>query len=426
MEQVLYAKFSRERKNEYAIVTQIVASDSGKRVEKSALTSQGVSHVANIYSNMDVLKNYYLDESIVITPCSIRKPGTIEFSYVDGVRYDNYFAEIANTGDVSKIQTELKRLKDILYHVQAVQEFSMTEGFGKVFDGISEDFLEGKKAYTISNVDMIFSNMIIKNEKIYITDYEWVFDFPIPIDYVLYRSLLLNNSFSMLKENVKKTILAFLDISCEDMQCYEEMENAFQRYVSGRNLFAEYKKNSDKRIMRLDQVSPKMFPNIVQIIELDNDEKIVSRTSVQYRHAIETKQVFSPDAKKIKVQFDVEGAVLKFQECYAFRKNGEKVLLNVKHNADFAINDDYYFDCNCPYFEFENNDYESFSIRVVVYYENSSLIGYYIRKTKECESQNQQILAAEERIYQLETEIERIKSTKTWKLYSKVKKAIKI
>lgn len=426
MEQVLYAKFSRERKNEYAIVTQIVASDGGKRVEKSALTSRGVSHVTNIYSNMDMLKNYYLDERIVITPCTIRKPGTIEFSYVDGVRYDKHFSEIANAGDVSKIQTELKCLQDILYHVKDVQEFSITEKFKEVFEGISGTTLERKKAYTISNVDMIFSNMIIKGEKIYITDYEWVFDFPIPIDYVLYRSLLLNNSFSMLKEDLKKTILAFLDISGEDVRCYEEMENAFQRYVSGRNLFAEYKKNSGKRIMRLDQVSSEMFPNIVQIIELDNEEQIVSRTSIQYRNAIQTKQVFSPDAKKIKVQFDVEGAVLKLQECYAFSKNGEKVLLNVKHNADFAINDDYYFDCNCPYFEFENNDYESFDIKVVVYYENSSVIGYYIRKTIECESKNQQVLAAEERIHQLEAEIERIKSTKAWKLYSKVKKAIKI
>lgn len=415
MERVIYAKFSRERKSEYGIVTRIVESDCGRRVEKSALTKQGASHISKIYSNMNILKNYYLDRNVVITPCSMRTPDTIEFSYVDGIRYDKYFSELTHTGNVAKIVEELKRLKDILYHVSEVQAFSVTEGFEKVFGKKIGIALEGKKAYTISNIDMIFSNMIIRDEKIYITDYEWVFEFSVPIDYVLYRSLLLDNSFSMLKKETKQTILENLNISNADAQCYEKMEDAFQMYVSGRNVFSEYKKNSMKKILRLEDISPKFHPNFVQVIERDGEKSIISQSNIQYRDEVNVKQTLASDTRTLKVQFCVESAVLKLKECYALRENGEKILPEVKHNASLVINDDYYFDNGCPYFEFENDNYDSFYIKVLVYYENSSIIGSYIKKIIECEVANQKLAAVEK-------EIEQMKNTKAWKLYTTLKK----
>lgn len=414
MEQVIYAKFSRERKKEYSIVTKIINGEMGRRVEKSALTKEAVSHIEKMCSNMDKLKKYYLHEEVAVTPCTMRDKCTLEISYIEGVRYDKYFSEIINNGDMSIIKKELIRLKDMLYRVATVEAFVATEKFKQVFGQSQYVSLEGKDSYTISNVDMIFANMIIKDDKIYITDYEWVFEFLVPIDFVLYRSLLLNNSFSMLNESKRKEILSFLNISDEARVCYEKMEDALQLFVSGKNFFSEYKKHSKKRTMRLGAVSPKTVSNFAQVTEEDKQGDLLSQCTIQYKDELDVKETFSLGAERVKLQFDVDCAVFKLKECYAINKNGEKIVLSVRHNASFVLNDDYYFDNDCPSFEFDNDDYVSYGIKIQVYFENSSIIGDYIKKTIECEQKCQELASAE-------VTIENMKNTKIWKVYSKLR-----
>jgi hypothetical protein len=377
---------------------------------------------------MNKLKEYFVNEDVVITPC-VGYDDAVEFSYIEGVRYDKRFSEIIKTGNMTAIQEELMQLKDILYQVRERESFSKTEEFEKVFGKNISDRLEGKMAYIVSNIDMIFSNMILKDNKNYITDYEWVFDFPVPIDYVLYRSLLLNIDYSMMDESRKQELLAFLNISNEDKCCYEKMEEGFQQYVSGKNIFQEYKKNSSQKTVRLNDISKNAYPNSVRAICKDIDEKTILSECIQYKDIFEIKQELTPDTKTIKIQFEVQGAVYQIQECYGIHKNGEKIPLDVIHNASFVINDDYYFDSNAPYFEIRNDSYESFYIKVRIYYENSSIIGYYINKVLECETKQQQLLVAQNQIIddkniisQLEAEIKRMKSTKVWKIYSKLKR----
>ena len=413
MEHVIYAKFSRERKEEYGIVTKIVADEGTKRIEKVALSERGFVHLAKIQSNMDILKKYYLSREFVIVPCHMKDEGTIEFEYVDGVRYDEYFSNITIHGDVEKIEKELEHLTDILYDVAEIKKFYITEEFETVFGKGLGKILDGKKAYAISNVDMIFSNIIIKNQKLYVTDYEWVFDFPVPVDYILYRSLLLNVGFSMLDEGKRRRILTFMHISDTDIACYEKMEDRFQLYVSGKKLFSEYKKKSGKGIIQLKEVAGEIKTRFARVYVKEEKEDYVLQQCIPYKKQLQIEDTLTRETKGVKIQFDVEGAVLKLEEFYAFDKDGKKVSLTIKHNAELVINDDYYFGCDSPYFEFRNEGYDSFGMKILVYYEDSSIIGHYIKKIAECESYRQELI-------QVNAKIDWLKKMKIWKICKKL------
>jgi hypothetical protein len=374
---------------------------------------------------MEKLKDYYLGENLEITPCVIFDDSSVEFSFVEGTRYDKKFSNIMKSDDLTEMQAELERLRDVVYEVKTTTSFRITEEFKSVFGNNDYDILKGKKAYTISNIDMIFANMIIKDDKIYVTDYEWVFDFPVPIDYILYRSLMLNIDYSMLDDNDKHQLLSFLNITEADKHCYEKMEERFQQYVSGKNVFSEYKKNSSKRVVRLNDISTKAYPNAVRLVCEDINGAIISSQSIQYKDVFEIKQEITSDIRNIRIQFEVQGAIYKVRECYGICNNGEHVPLPVESNASFAVNNDYYFDNNSPTFQFKNDDYKLFCVNVLVYYENSSVVGHYIKKILECEEKTQQLSTAENRIVQLKAEIDGVKNTKIWKFYSKLKRLLR-
>lgn len=429
MEQVIYTKYSSERKKEYGILTKIIMDDTKQCVRKYAIFDEAKTHLHKLYSNMTRLENYYKSEKMVVIPCVVKEDGAVEFEFVAGERYDEYFSSIVAFNDMDNIKIKLKDLKVNLSEVEQSTVFEQTKEFKEVFGEEDYAILEGKEAYVLSNIDMIFSNMIMKDDKIYLTDYEWVFDFPVPIDFVLYRSLLLNIEFSMMKKEHRQEILEFLNISVDEMKCYDKMEENFQAYVSGKNIFSEYRKNSTKRTIPLNQISEKVYPNLVKTICKNKSDEIVSMTISQYKNSFTIKQKLIDDISQVQVQLQVKGAILQLQECYAMDEVGEKIQIPVSHNASFFVNKDYYFDADLPFFEIKNNGYQSIYIQVKIYFENSSVIGYYIQKIQECELKNQQVLRSEDKIAilenkvaELQSKIDQIKSTKAWKLYSKIKK----
>ena len=63
---------------------------------------------------------------------------------------------------------------------------------------------DGLTAAPVSNLDMVFSNILMDGEGFAVTDYEWVFDFPVPIQFLFARSLLLQGAIQTLSRNSRK------------------------------------------------------------------------------------------------------------------------------------------------------------------------------------------------------------------------------
>ena len=66
--------------------------------------------------------------------------------------------------------------------------FRLAQKFEQIFGTHPE--LESFEAAANLNIDMSASNIIMA-EYIYIVDYEWTFNFDIPLKYIVYRSIFM-------------------------------------------------------------------------------------------------------------------------------------------------------------------------------------------------------------------------------------------
>ncbi len=98
----------------------------------------------------------------------------------------------------------------------------------KVF---GQSFFKEKKWLKIGAVDLIFDNIIIgKNEKKYLIDYEWTWDFPVPVEFVIFRSVYTFLSYMKFKGYDIKNLYEYFSYLFKEK--YFKAEYNFLKYVS--------------------------------------------------------------------------------------------------------------------------------------------------------------------------------------------------
>ena len=114
----------------------------------------------------------------------------------------------------------------------------MFNTLGELSD-LAEEELAGP-AFTVSNIDALFENMLATRDGIRAIDYEWVFLFPVPAGFVRYRTLYyFYRQYSSLMEyaSFPDFLRAYGMEEADEkrLSIYERMERGFQEYVHGEN-----------------------------------------------------------------------------------------------------------------------------------------------------------------------------------------------
>lgn len=222
---VIYSKTSDNRKKEFQIVTRIIKDDNDNIfVSKKSLFDS--THIKNTYDHYLKLKDIYsLSETKLVDDELISE-------YVKGKSLESIFFEDEKSA--------IKIYKELLSTPSNMSSFIDSEEFRKVFKNIK--LSESTPCMKISNVDLIFSNIISRQADFVIIDLEWVFDFTIPLDFITYRAIKELYSHKNIKTPIEKMITKF-DIKM-DLKVLEEMDNCFNEYVgSGESI---------KRFMKQD------------------------------------------------------------------------------------------------------------------------------------------------------------------------------
>lgn len=100
-----------------------------------------------------------------------------------------------------------------------------------------EVFKQGSKimfhCHEKSNLDLIFSNIFIINEEYVAIDYEWIFDFQIPLEYIFYRVLLhYTNTNNYFKEFVSiEEIFNYFNLDSSHFDLFRTWDHNFIDYV---------------------------------------------------------------------------------------------------------------------------------------------------------------------------------------------------
>jgi hypothetical protein len=116
---------------------------------------------------------------------------------------------------------------------QFVEEFQICEEFRNIFGEISYRGVAMKYA----NIDAIFDNIITDNDAWYMFDYEWVFSFPVPLNYPIYRGIevFLRKYRQYISSDLVEKIWDISEISSEDTKTFQKMNDKLWIYFTADN-----------------------------------------------------------------------------------------------------------------------------------------------------------------------------------------------
>lgn len=245
-----YIKYNRERREEFRFSTSVEEKDNKTYVVKRPLNKKAEKRVYDLLHYEEVWKD--------MLPNLKYAEGRIEgktyvMEFIEGIDLQMYLYRWIHTPGnlISKIKEF--ECKYFLPENKNLEVFHFSEAFGRVFGCICPEKGQSLK-YT--NIDLSFANLkLTPTGEIYNFDYEWVFDFPIPYEFVLWRmySQLYGKYKVYLKDKISRSVfLTELGISASELVCYEAMDKHFLTYVSGEKREEEYLKNYRKSSLMQD------------------------------------------------------------------------------------------------------------------------------------------------------------------------------
>lgn len=228
---IIFAKYSNERAKEFRIRTEIRKEPDGRIcVRKTPACSEAVKHVESIHQKYRWLKNELAQTDISVNECTLYENGA-EFPFLNGVTLEEELDELAGKGKTEEL---LKKIDTFFGQFSNGSDpFVMTPEFEQIFG--RTDLPAELVCQPVTDIDMIFSNAIRREDRGYeLIDYEWTFDFPIPVKFVQYRCLYYYLYGNAARESLTQMgIFEQFGINEELKKQFEKMEAGFQAYMLG-------------------------------------------------------------------------------------------------------------------------------------------------------------------------------------------------
>lgn len=211
---LIYSRFSNDRAPAYAIRTDIVETEGGRKtVRKMPAKPEAQAHVDKIWQSYEKLCARYAGSPLHINACRHREKdgmGYVELEYLEQARtLEELLDNCLKSGD--------------------------TQGFYRLW----ERYLEAISYQTpgsapVSDFDLIFANIMVQGENWTVIDYEWVLEEEIPARILAFRALhcyLLENEGR--GRSVVSELMERLGMTPEEAQHLKRREKEFQRRVTG-------------------------------------------------------------------------------------------------------------------------------------------------------------------------------------------------
>ena len=205
-EELLFLKYSVERDEKYRIRTEIVKkSDGTKVVKKVPYTEAAKAHVEKIKHWETVLNEQYKSADVSVNKCTLTEEG-VEFEFLKGETLEDVLDEYLAKDDLAGFIGEIQKYADKL-------EQLVNQG--------------------ANNIDLIFSNIILIDEKWNVIDYEWTFEAEVPLKFILHRAIVLYFEQKKYLSLQCGDVCRMLGITEADQERFLEMEHQLQLHLLG-------------------------------------------------------------------------------------------------------------------------------------------------------------------------------------------------
>lgn len=239
IEDVIYAKYNRIRKDKYAVSTIITKRGADCIVQKKSITSDAQKHIENMgakkISGLPRLKmtDGHMEGNLYVT------------DYIDGQEIETLFYACRN--DVGEFVKKARELLEAYFmpDKDELTDFVFTDEYRNLFGKV---YVEGAKCLGTTNIDLIFSNLrLTEKGEMFCIDNEWVFDFPIPYEYTIWRAVtqLYGKYMIYLRNKISRNdFLKAVGLNEKNFAAYCSMEKNFADNVSGYDYRIKYRKAS--------------------------------------------------------------------------------------------------------------------------------------------------------------------------------------
>ena len=183
----VYVKYSNDRSANYKIKTEIKENEKKeKTVYKLPTNKFSDAHLKKMPLEYSKFSSMQDKKRVFLNRCANEEKG-ISCEFVDGVALSDIAESCLENNDLNGFEKIFDELFDELSD-GVNGYFSVTIPFKRVFGNaaLPNDLIKAK----YSNADFILQNILVTDDKKWIViDYEWTFDFDIPMLYVLWRSI---------------------------------------------------------------------------------------------------------------------------------------------------------------------------------------------------------------------------------------------
>lgn len=262
-DRTVYVKYSDDRSEKFMISTgiQIGHADAVQIVYKEPESRTAAAHVNGMYDNYVKLeaalkseRNKEDEYAIEYNHCSARD-GKAYFEYINGENLGDKLCSLFKAGKEQEADIIVEKYVRTVKGLAVKPEAEISDAFKNVFFDMDFSCIsdENISSLKITDIDLNFDNLFITGEnKLTAIDYEWVFDFDIPVGYVIYRALkYLSIDITGLVDEYKNTLAKFCrkyGISEQEAELFEKMDDAFGAYVrDGRHIIGELAKTIGKK-----------------------------------------------------------------------------------------------------------------------------------------------------------------------------------
>lgn len=395
MTEVIFSKFSNERAEAFQIRTDILIDSQGKRiVRKSALCEAARAHISKIYDWYVKLQPGYENAELSVNRCSLSEDGSyVDLEYLEGTTFQDYLDTLYEEGRFEELIEQICFFADRIKKTGVQEKFIMSPAFQKVFG--TPELVGTKFASSLNNIDLIFPN-IIMNTTWNIIDYEWTFDFQIPVDFIIYRAIhyyLMSSKRSKLKY---MGVYEAVGITQADINVYEEMEHCFQLYILGdtfglANLYPLIAKEAYDLEHTVKGEEKFQEESKIQIY-LDEGRDFIEAESFWVSPVVGKEHIyeFPITDKTLRIRIDPANTpgILRFKEAYLI---GNRVRdLEFKTNGELMTVDNYAYSTEDPFITFAGFERQKGMFHIEFVYERVELgvlnsVYHLIEKRKEQE-----------------------------------------
>jgi GT2 family glycosyltransferase len=239
---VHYSKYNVERARPFQLSTTVYEENGEKYVKKEALTPEAKVHLQEMKRNYRLLSETIIDPRLKLAPIIDESETSLTFAFIEGESLEKRYYKALNEGEVAthRILQEYVALLEKGFKTTPFTKEHIEPQHKALFGSAYLGHFYGTTAFEgVSNVDLIFSNLIFKEDSIYIIDYEWVFPIIVPIGYSIYRamSILPDISEETYREfNINNTFFAqiekhFVDEFVMKNGFYHYQENYKQEHI---------------------------------------------------------------------------------------------------------------------------------------------------------------------------------------------------